>query len=149
MSSRSLGHRAPLLWLVLPLMAGLAAGKFGDVAPVSWLLGGALVAAVGANFAAWRAVRWWAPAIGAALFLAGNASYPLHRARLPAWEGLPPREVRVALRVNRVFAQTDARRAAGSRPSCAPRSICANSRGSGFIFRSRCAGAKRRRRAAR
>src|SRR5437879_492538 len=113
MSSRTLGHRAPLLWLVLPLMAGLAAGKVGEFAPASWLLGGALVAAVAANFTAWRAPRWWAPAIAAAMFLAGNASYTLHRARLPAWEGLPPREVRVSLRVDRVFAQSDVRRAAG------------------------------------
>ena len=27
MTSRSLGHRAPLLWLVLPLIAGLAVGE--------------------------------------------------------------------------------------------------------------------------
>ena len=39
MSSRTLGHRAPLLWLVLPLMAGLAAGKLGELAPAPWLLG--------------------------------------------------------------------------------------------------------------
>ncbi len=113
MTSRSLGHRAPLLWLVLPLIAGLAAGKAGDWAPVPWLLGGALVAAGAANFAAWCAVRWWAPALGVALFLAGSASYTLHRARLPGWDRLPPREVRLSLRVDRVFPQTDARRATG------------------------------------
>ena len=89
MTSRSLGHRAPLLWLVLPLMAGLAAGRVGDFVPVPWLLGGALIAAAAANFAAWRAPRWWAPAIAAAMFLAGSASYTLHRARIKTWEGLP------------------------------------------------------------
>jgi competence protein ComEC len=117
MTSRSLGHRAPLLWLVLPLIAGLAAGKVGEVAPVPWLLGGALVAAVAANVAAnvaaWRVSRWWAPALGAAMFLAGSASYTLHRARLPAWEALPPREVRVSLQVDRVFPQVDGKRAVG------------------------------------
>ena len=113
MTSRSLGHRAPLLWLVLPLMAGLAAGRVGDFVPVPWLLGGALVAAVAANFAAWRAPRWWAPAIAAAMFLAGSASYTLHRARIKTWEGLPPREVRVSLRVDRVFPSTDVKRTAG------------------------------------
>ncbi|MSU23296.1 MAG: ComEC/Rec2 family competence protein [Opitutus sp.] len=112
MTSRSLGHRAPLLWLVLPLMAGLAAGKFGEFAPVPWLLGGALGAAGLAVFAAWRAPRWWAPALGVALFLAGGASYALHRARLPAWDSLPRREARLGLRIDRVFPQPEARRAA-------------------------------------
>lgn len=113
MTSRTLGHRAPLLWLVLPLMAGLAAGKMGEFAPTSWLLGGAFVAAAAASYAAWRAPRWWAPTIAAAMFLAGSASYVLHRARLAAWEGLPPREARLFLRVDRVFPQADSRRATG------------------------------------
>ncbi|MCX6955204.1 MAG: ComEC/Rec2 family competence protein, partial [Verrucomicrobia bacterium] len=60
MTSRSLGHRAPLLWLVLPLMAGLATGKL-----------------------------------------------------LPTWETLPPREARLGLQIDRVFTQSDARRASG------------------------------------
>lgn len=113
MTSRSLGHRAPLLWLVLPLMAGLAAGKSGEIAPVPWLLAGALAAAVLAVVAGWRASRWWVPAIGVAMFLAGDASYTLRRARLPAWEGLPPREARLTLRVDRVLPQADPKRAAG------------------------------------
>jgi competence protein ComEC len=47
------------------------------------------------------------------MFLAGSASYTLHRARLPAWEALPPREVRVSLQVDRVFPQVDGKRAVG------------------------------------
>ncbi len=113
MTNRSLGHRAPLLWLVLPLMAGLAAGKADEWAPVSWLLAGALGAAGLAVFASWRAPRWWAPAIGVAMFLAGSASYALHRARLPAWDALPPREARLALRIDRVFPQVDAKKTVG------------------------------------
>jgi competence protein ComEC len=113
MSSRTLGHRAPLLWLVIPLMAGLAAGKVGELAPAPWLLGGAVLAAIGAIVAAWRASRWWAPAVCSAMLLAGTASYPLHRARLPAWENLPPREIRASLRVDRIFPQADPRRATG------------------------------------
>ena len=113
MTPRSLGHRAPLLWLVGPLMAGLAVGKIGEFAPVRWLLAGALIAAVVAVWASWRAARWWAPAICAAMFLAGGASYALHRARLPAWDALPPREAQVALRIDRVFPSADPKRAAG------------------------------------
>ena len=102
-----------MLWLVLPLMAGLAAGRVDEFAAVPWLLGGALVAAAAANFAAWRGARWWAPAISAAMFLAGSASYTLHRARLAVWETLPPREARVSVQVDRVFPQADGKRAVG------------------------------------
>lgn len=113
MTSRSLGHRAPLLWLVLPLMAGLAAGKAGVGGSVPWLLAGALGAAVAALLASWWAPRWWGAAIAVAMILAGAASYALNRARLPVWDSLPPREARLALRIDRVFPQIEARRAAG------------------------------------
>lgn len=113
MTSRSLGHRAPLFWLVLPMTAGLAAGKAGELAPVPWLLGGALAMAALAVAAAWRAPRLWAPALCSAMLFAGAASYALHRRWLPAWEQRPPREVRLALRVDRVFPQVDAKKAAG------------------------------------
>ncbi len=113
MLSRSLGHRAPLLWLVLPFIGGLALGKMGLAAPVGVMLTAAGLAAVGAGLAASRAPRWWAPSLVVAMVLAGAASYALHRVRLPAWDQLPPREARVGLRVDRVFAPSDARRATG------------------------------------
>lgn len=113
MQSRSLGHRAPLLWLILPLAAGIAAGKaFAWSAPV-WLLAGAFVAAVGATLASWRNSSVWAPALALAMFLGGAASYPLHRARLPAWDALPPREARMTLQIDRVFSAASAQRATG------------------------------------
>jgi competence protein ComEC len=113
MTSRTLGHRAPLLWLVLPFMGGLAIGKTAGVAPVPWLLGCALVAAGLAVTALSRAPRLWAPALVAAMALSGWASYALHRHRLPAWDALPPREVRLALRLDRAFPQADERRTTG------------------------------------
>ena len=113
MTSRSLGHRAPLLWLALPLMAGLIAGRAGEIAAVAWLLGGALGLACIALASADRAPQLWRLAIAGAMFLAGNASYALHRARLPDWETLPPREARLTLQVERVFAPRDARRTTG------------------------------------
>lgn len=113
MTSRSLGHRAPLLWLALPLMAGLAVGKLGIVVAHVALLAGALLAAGCATWAAWRDHRTWAPALCVALFLAGHASYNLARARLPVWDALPPREARLSLRLDRVFHQGDARRVTG------------------------------------
>jgi competence protein ComEC len=113
MTLRSLGHRAPLLWLVLPFIAGLAAGKTGLLAGPVWLLGGAALGAAGTIVAAVRDSRWWAPALAGAMVLAGAASYGLHRVRLADWDALPPREARLGLRVDRVFAAHDSRRASG------------------------------------
>ncbi len=112
-TSRSLGHRAPLLWVVLPFIAGLAAGKSGLPGNVGWLLGGAFVCALAGLVAARRSPRFWPPTIVAAMFLAGMASYCLNRARLPVWDTLPPREARVSLRIDRIFAAADGRRASG------------------------------------
>ena len=100
MTSRSLGHRAPLLWVLLPLMAGLAAGKLQWL-PLSpaWWAGAALIA-VGVAFG-WR--RAWAPGLVAGVFLSGAALYELRRDRLPEWDALPPREVRATLEIDRVF----------------------------------------------
>ena len=113
MTSRSLGHRAPLLWLVLPFIAGLATGKVVEVNSAGWLLAAASTGVAVALFAAWRRLPLWAPALVVAMVCAGAASYALHRVRLPAWEALPPREARLGLRVDRVFALRDAQRATG------------------------------------
>ncbi len=110
---RSLGHRAPLLWLLLPFMAGLATGRTGEFSPAAWQLALSMAAATAAAVAALRGSHSWALALCAALFLAGIAAYARERAWLPAWEGLPPREVRLGLRVDRLFAPHDPRKASG------------------------------------
>jgi competence protein ComEC len=102
-----------LLWLVLPMIAGLAAGKAGADGGVPWLLGGALGAATLAVFARGRASKGWAPALGAAMVLAGMGSYALHRLRLGAWETLPPREARLSLRIDRTFSSIDEKKTTG------------------------------------
>ena len=111
MTSRSLGHRAPLLWL--PLIAGLTVGRYGSPAKPHWLLAGAAIAAQLSVLGAWRAPRVWALPLAAALLFTGEASYTLRRARLSPWELLPPREAQLAVRVDRVFPQADPRRTAG------------------------------------
>lgn len=113
MSLRSLGHRAPLLWLVLPLMAGLALGRAVELASPGWLLAGAGVAAIAAIGTARRAAKLWGALLALALILAGAASYALHRPRIAAWDGLPPREARLTLRLDRVFGQTDVSKVSG------------------------------------
>ncbi|HVS53627.1 MAG TPA: ComEC/Rec2 family competence protein [Opitutaceae bacterium] len=102
-----------MLWLVLPLIAGLTAGRLGEFAPAGWQLALALVCAVAALVASQRHARAWAAALIAAMFFAGSASYALHRARLAAWDALPPREARLALRIERVFPQTDPKKTGG------------------------------------
>ena len=113
MDGRSLGYRAPLLWLVAPFMIGLVLGRSSTWAPPIVQLLVALVLAAFACIATWRVRRGWAPALVAALVLAGSASYPLHRSRLPDWDGLPPREAKLVLRVDRIFAQSNPQKATG------------------------------------
>ena len=113
MNGRSLGHRAPLLWLVVPFIGGLAAGNAGDFAPVAGQLAVALVAAVLALAASSRRMALWAPPLVAAMALAGSARYALHRARLPQWEARPSREARLVLRIDRVFPRPDPRSMSG------------------------------------
>lgn len=100
MNSRSLGHRAPLLWVLLPLVAGLIAGKLQwlPFSPVILALAGVLCIAVALT---WKPA--WTFGITAGVGLVGAAYYDLSRDRLPDWDALPPREARVALKVDRVF----------------------------------------------
>jgi competence protein ComEC len=104
MKGRTLGHRAPLLWLLVPFLAGLTGGDAsGSFRAAAWLLAGALPAAGWAVAAAWRDRRSWAPAIIASMVLAGAASYTLHRQSPPDGAGWPAREARLTLRVDRLF----------------------------------------------
>jgi competence protein ComEC len=100
MTRRSLGHRAPLLWVLLPLMGGLVAGKLQwlPLSPVWWA--GAALAAIGLALG-WR--RAWAPGVVLGVFLSGAALYEVRRDRLPDWDSLPPREVRATVEIDRVF----------------------------------------------
>jgi competence protein ComEC len=116
-SSRSLGHRAPLLWLAAPFLAGLVGAKACGFAFHGWFLAAALAGAVVAVHAAWRGRSHWSAAIVVAMTLAGSASYALHQGRLRGWEELPPREVRLTLQIDRVFS-TDPRKAAGLATVC-------------------------------
>jgi competence protein ComEC len=114
LQSRCLGHRAPLLWLLLPFLAGISLGRLVDATPAAaGLLAGALLAALAAISLANRSRGAWAAALGVAMLLAGLADYALHARRLPGWDTLPPREARLRLRVERVFAAVNPKRASG------------------------------------
>jgi len=110
---RSLGHRAPLLWLAIPFAGGLALGHAGLALPIAGALSMAGLGLVAAAIAAGRRPALWAATLGLALLGAGEAYYQLRRPLLPAWQTLPPREARLTVRIDRTFAPTDPQRASG------------------------------------
>lgn len=113
MPGRYFGHRAPLLWLVLPMMAGLAAGRALQVnASWPWLVG-ASIAAVVTLILAGKNVIAFSTALVLTLFFSGIASFALHRPRIAAWDALPPREATLTLKIDRCFAARDPSRASG------------------------------------
>jgi competence protein ComEC len=115
MRDRTLGNRAPLLWIVAPFLAGLAAGEGGLVATGPIAFAAALLAASGALAASLRASRLWAPAILCAMGLSGTASYGLCARHPAGWEGMRKREVRVSLHIERVGPGSETtRRATGT-----------------------------------
>ncbi len=98
--------RAPLLWLLLPLMAGLTAAEirpppdFG-LWPFVVCAGGAAITATGAAFV--NRTRVWMVCLFLAVGLCGyvllHALYP----GLSRWETRPPREITVTLEVWQTF----------------------------------------------
>ena len=109
MSSPALHLRAPLLWLLVPLIAGLAAAHLWP-APgfgLGPLLGAALLAGVGAVGLARRDGRAAGVAWGVCLLAAaGLGGFVLLHLRHPALhlvESRPPREVTVTMRVLQIF----------------------------------------------
>lgn len=102
-----------MLWLVVPLTAGLSLGRVHEFTHTTSLLAGALLLAL---FAVFQHRRWPPASLPAAclsVFLAGVASYALHRPRIAAWDALPPREARLDLEIERSFASRDPKQARG------------------------------------
>ena len=100
------GQRAPLLWSLLPFMAGVAAGSVWDASPLFLLALAALTVAAAIPLSASRkpaARHAWPVFIVLTAGLAGMAYFHLRLNRLSAWESLPAREARLRLRVERTF----------------------------------------------
>lgn len=110
---RSLGHRAPLLWLAAPFAGGLALAHAELALPVAVALSLAVMGLAAAAWVAGRQPGLWAAALMLGLLGAGEAYYQLRRPRLPDWQGLPPREARLTVRIDRTFVPTDPLRASG------------------------------------
>ncbi|MFT3783934.1 MAG: ComEC/Rec2 family competence protein [Nibricoccus sp.] len=111
---RSLRHRAPVLWILIPFIGGLLAAHIapGSIRPI-WAFSGALVMLSGAS-CVFRRTPLWAGLFCLSVFLAGAGYYNLRQPRIGAWDTLPPREVRLQVRVQRTFTpSTDGKRISG------------------------------------
>ena len=109
MPSPALHLRAPLLWLLVPLIAGLAAAHLWPPpsSGLGPLLGAALLAGLGAVWCGSRDGPVAALAWGGCLFLAaglgGFALLHLRHPTLHRTESRPPREVTVTMQVLQAF----------------------------------------------
>lgn len=112
MSSPALHLRAPLLWLLVPLMGGLIAAKLwpapaGGLRP---LAAGAALAAITAGVCAFRTGRTaqvgWIAGLGLSAGLGGFVLLQVRAPALHATDTRPPREVTVTIRVEHVFPAT-------------------------------------------
>ena len=133
---RTLGHRAPLLWLVLPFLAGLAAAKHGpEAAPLPLLIAGLAAAAASALMSFFKP-RLWAPFLASGLALAGYANGIRLQALPPGWRTMPAREARFTLRVERTFEPASPSPGAPANPAVSRRPVRAPARrasGTGII----------------
>lgn len=111
---RNLGHRAPLLWLLVPFICGLVAGRVwdGELATGFFVGSAALGLAIGI-FGAARDTRLgaflWATGVFISVAAAGAFFIRHAEALIPEWQHLPPREAVLTLRVERTFPQTEGR----------------------------------------
>lgn len=103
MISRSLRHRAPVLWLLVPLIMGLIAGKTGLVTFRVPVLIAIAVVACGVAALPRLPELAWAVAFCAMGVFGGAALYTMEVRHLAQWDTVAPREARVQLRVERVF----------------------------------------------
>ncbi|MDR1789440.1 MAG: ComEC/Rec2 family competence protein [Opitutaceae bacterium] len=94
--------RAPLLWLLLPLVCGLIAGHAGLAKgwDVRWV---AAVAVAAGCLGIFNGRRFGVVFAAVAMALGGLALYEWRQARLPEWDKLPPREARAKVELSRVF----------------------------------------------
>jgi competence protein ComEC len=100
---RTLGHRAPLLWIVIPYIGGVAAARHGpEFSPLVLLTAGLGAVAASLLMAIVRP-RLWAPLLVAGVALTGYANCIRLQRLPPGWREMPAREARFVLQVERVF----------------------------------------------
>ena len=111
---RTIGHRAPVLWLLLPTMGGFALAR---ALPAGWGGGwwlvvaalGAVLAAVGGWREGWLARSCWGAGLVVAVLVAAAAYFQYRESRLAVGARLPAREAELVLEIERVFAAAPGR----------------------------------------
>lgn len=104
MLQRSLRYRAPILWLLLPLISGMVSGRAEILgAHTAWFL---VLAGLGFTLSAGLSSRMalWALCFCCGGYFSGATLYLLTERRLAVWDNLPAREMRIHVRIDRVFA---------------------------------------------
>ncbi len=100
----SLGHRAPLLWVVIPFATGLAvANSSHQPLAIPLLIGLAIAAASMTVMLVRHTQPGWAASFLIAMISVGCIYHELRRDRLPDWADLPAREASLTVRVDREF----------------------------------------------
>jgi competence protein ComEC len=107
---RTTGHRAPLLWVLLPFLVGITL-PLPELPPI--LLVPALAAALTAAITAPRRPAAWALCLSIALIFAGAFWRQRQTSSIADHLDWPPREFRGLIAVSRVFETSDPSRASG------------------------------------
>lgn len=103
--------RVPILWLLLPLIAGMAVARQWPGTPATLSLGLAAFfagfAAVGLRRATNRKPVLWGGSYCAVALLVGMSLFTLRDAHPERWYDLPERELTASIRIIRLFASGD------------------------------------------
>ena len=98
-------NRAPLLWLILPLIGGITlSGLLSGRLPTGICYAGLGIGAATMIAARRNDHRWWALGIILTGLSFGALHHDHQRQTLPEWAKLPDREVTVVVGVDRIFA---------------------------------------------
>ncbi|MEZ5275325.1 MAG: ComEC/Rec2 family competence protein [Opitutaceae bacterium] len=103
--------RAPILWLLLPITAGIVLARLFPETATMGLLPAALAIAVVALMTSGSQThaitRLWSTALPAAAFLIGLVAFSIRDAHPARWTELPEREMTATLKIDRLFARPD------------------------------------------
>ncbi|MDX2110242.1 MAG: ComEC/Rec2 family competence protein [Verrucomicrobiota bacterium] len=103
--------RAPLLWLLLPLVVGYALGEWVSVTGWAVLFGAGFTLVIGGCGVLWLARGWgtwlWLVVFPLGVVCMGWGYYEWRNLSMVPWAGKTPREAVVVVRVERLFATAD------------------------------------------
>ncbi len=103
--------RVPVLWLLLPMIAGMAVAHRWPALFGAWTIGLAIafttLTGIFLRHRSSRATVLWSCCFGLAAFLAGAGTFALRDIHPERWYKLPDRELTAAIQITRLFASSD------------------------------------------